>query len=56
MTDLAKLSDAVANETSVTSACYSGKINVIQPSHKLHVSSLTASPDTENPKENNSDL
>jgi len=32
------------------------KINVMQLSHKLHVSSLTASPDTENPKENYSDL
>ncbi|WP_171049149.1 hypothetical protein [Rhizobium sp. MHM7A] len=41
------MSNAVANETSASSACYSGKINVIQPSHKLHVSSLTASPDTE---------
>lgn len=38
MTDLAEVSDAVAIETSVASACYPGKINVIQPSHKLHVS------------------
>ncbi|MBB2685097.1 UNVERIFIED_ORG: hypothetical protein GGE64_003006 [Rhizobium etli] len=56
MADFAETDRAVANETSVTSACYSCKTTVMQPSHKLHVSSLTASPDTENPKENNSDL
>lgn len=38
MAGVAEVNDAVANETSVTNACYSDKINVIQPSHKLHVS------------------
>ncbi|MGO7164640.1 hypothetical protein ACCS78_36770, partial [Rhizobium johnstonii] len=46
----------VANKTFVATPAIQSRINVIELSHKLHVISLTASPDTENPKENNSDL